>query len=122
MSDFSKIVENYLAVWNEGDAEARAKLVSEVFAAEVTYTDPLAEVAGHEGVNALVGGARDQFPGMVFSSGGPVDSNHDIARFTWHLGPADAPEPLVIGFDVIRVDAAGKIVTVFGFLDRVPQG
>jgi hypothetical protein len=122
MADFAKIVDNYLAAWNEGDDEARAKLVGEVFTADATYTDPLAEVAGREGINALIGAARGQFPGMVFSSGGPVDQHHDIARFTWHLGPEGAAEPLVIGFDVAKVDAEGRIATVFGFLDKVPQG
>lgn len=122
MTDFAKIVDNYLAAWNEGDEDARAKLVSEVFAVDATYSDPLAEVAGHPGISALIGAARGQFPGMVFSSGGPVDQHHDVARFTWHLGPEGAVEPLVIGFDVAKVNAEGRIVTVFGFLDKVPQG
>lgn len=122
MTDFSKIVDNYLAVWNEDDADARGKLVREVFTADVTYTDPMAEVSGYDGVNALIGGARQQFPGFSFTPGGAVDSNHDIARFTWNAGPAGVAEPVVVGFDVIKVDADGKIATVSGFLDKVPQG
>jgi hypothetical protein len=122
MSDFAKIVETYLAAWNEEDADARLKLVAEVFAADATYTDPLADVAGHDAISALIGAARGQFPGLVFSTGGPVDQHHDIARFTWNLGPAEAAEAVVVGFDVAKVNAEGKVVTVFGFLDKVPQG
>lgn len=122
MADFTKIVGNYLAAWNEGDDEARAKLVREVFTEDATFTDPLADVSGPESINALIGAARAQFPGLVFSPGGPVDQHHDIARFTWHLGPAGAAEPLAIGFDVAKVDADGRITTIFGFLDKVPQG
>jgi hypothetical protein len=122
MSDFTKIVESYLAAWNEQDAGARLKLVAEVFAADATYTDPLAEVSGHDGISALMGAAQGQFPGMVFTAGGPVDQHHDIARFTWNLGPVGAAEAPVVGFDVAKVNAEGKIVTVFGFLDKVPQG
>ncbi|MDI6104255.1 nuclear transport factor 2 family protein [Actinoplanes sp. NEAU-A12] len=121
MSDFAGIVDDYLAVWNEPDADARAVRIAEMFAAEAAYTDPMAAVTGHEGISALIGGARAQFPGMVFSSGGTVDAHHDIARFTWHLAPPGAVEPLVVGFDVIRVDGAGRIADVLGFLDRVPQ-
>lgn len=121
MSDFPEITRSYLAVWNERDPARRAKLISEVFAPEVTYTDPLAEVSGHEAFSGLVDAVQGQFEGMVFSAGGPVDAHHDIARFTWHLGPADAPEPPVIGFDVITVGADGRITQVLGFLDRVPQ-
>jgi hypothetical protein len=122
MSDFTKIVDAYLAAWNETDADARLRRVAEVFAVNATYTDPLADVAGHEGISGLIGAAQGQFAGMVFTAGSPVDQHHDIARFSWNLAPAGAPEPVVVGFDVAKVDADGKIVTVFGFLDKVPQG
>jgi hypothetical protein len=55
----------------------------------------------------------------VFSLDGPVDANHNQARFTWHLGP-DGGEAIVIGFDVAVVDASGQIAAVYGFLDKVP--
>jgi hypothetical protein len=121
MADFAEITRSYLATWNETDATRRAKLVSEVFAPDATYIDPMAEATGHDAVNGLVEAVQQQFTGLVFSAGGPVDGHHGIARFTWHLGPAGAAEPLVIGFDVISVDAAGRITSVLGFLDKVPQ-
>ncbi len=48
-----------------------------------------------------------------------MDAHHDIARFTWNLGPAGA-EPVVIGFDVLAATPDGRIGAVYGFLDRVP--
>ncbi|MEV6974918.1 nuclear transport factor 2 family protein [Kitasatospora sp. NPDC093806] len=113
------LVERYLAAWNETDPAARRKLIDEAWAEDGRYTDPLASVTGRAGVDALIGAAQAQFAGMEFTLG-PVDAHHDIARFTWHLGPAGAPEPLVIGFDVLVADADGRIASVFGFLDRVP--
>jgi hypothetical protein len=63
---------------------------------------------------------QQQFPGLVFALGGPVDANHHQARFSWHLGPAGG-EPVVIGFDVAVLDADGaRIRAVHGFLDKVP--
>ncbi len=62
---------------------------------------------------------QQQFPGLVFRLGGPVDAHHNQARFTWHLGAADG-EPLVIGFDVAVVNSGGQIRSVHGFLDKVP--
>ena len=53
-----------------------------------------------------MGAAQQQFGGLTFTLGGPVDTNHNQARFTWHLGP-DGGEPVVIGFDVVVLDAAG---------------
>jgi len=54
----------------------------------------------------------------VLRLSGPVDGHHNLARFTWHLGPADG-EPIVIGFDV-AVLAGDRIKSVHGFLDKVP--
>ncbi|MER7702213.1 nuclear transport factor 2 family protein [Kitasatospora sp. NPDC097605] len=113
-----QLAARYLAAWNETDPAARRKLIDEAWAEGGTYTDPLAAVTGRAGVDALIGAAQAQFPGLVFTLG-PVDAHHDIARFTWNLGPA-GEEPLVIGFDVLVADAEGRIASVYGFLDRVP--
>jgi hypothetical protein len=61
---------------------------------------------------------QQQFPGFVFTTGTAVDAHHNRARFTWGLGPQGA-EPVVEGFDVVVLDASGRIAAVHGFLDRV---
>ena len=91
-----------------------------LWAADGSYTDPLADVAGPDAIAGLMGAAQQQFPGLVFTLGGPVDANHNQARFTWHLGPVSGGEPVVIGFDVMVLDGAGQIASVHGFLDKVP--
>ncbi|MER7849301.1 nuclear transport factor 2 family protein [Kitasatospora sp. NPDC096077] len=113
-----QLAERYLAVWNETDPAARRKLIDEVWAEDGRYTDPLAAVVGRDAIDALIGAAQAQFPGLEFTLG-PVDAHHDIARFTWNLGPAGA-EPVVIGFDVLAATPEGRIGTVHGFLDLVP--
>ena len=114
-----EIIERYIECWNQADPQRRRSLIESVWAADATYTDPLADVRGREAIDAVIGAAQQQFPGLVFSLGGPVDANHHQARFTWHLGP-DGGEPLVIGFDVAVLDADGRIHAVYGFLDKVP--
>ncbi|RSN67314.1 nuclear transport factor 2 family protein [Actinomadura sp. WAC 06369] len=121
MSDITELVERYLAAWNETDAAARRAILAEVFADDAVYTDPLASVEGPDGLDATIAAVQAQFGGLVFSLGGAVDAHHDIARFTWHLGPAGG-EPVVIGFDVAVLGADGRIRQVLGFLDRVPAG
>ncbi|MER7364893.1 nuclear transport factor 2 family protein [Nonomuraea wenchangensis] len=113
------LVERYVAAWNETDAEARAKAVAELWTEDATYTDPLADVAGHDGIAAVIQGAQGMFPGLVFTPGEVYDAHHHIARFTWHLGPADG-EPVAVGFDVVELAEDGRIRRVLGFLDRVP--
>ncbi|MGR6999425.1 nuclear transport factor 2 family protein [Yinghuangia aomiensis] len=119
--DFTAAVERYLAAWNETDAVKRRALVEAAYTPDATYTDPLAAVAGHDGIDTVIGAVQGQFAGLVFTLGGPVDGHHDIARFQWHLGPAGG-EALAIGFDVIALDPTGRITTVHGFLDKVPAG
>ncbi|MEU8279947.1 nuclear transport factor 2 family protein [Microbispora bryophytorum] len=120
MTDYTALAERYIAAWNERDDEARAKAVADLWTGDGGYVDPLAAVAGHEGIAAVIAGAQEMFPGFVFTLGGPVDGHHDIARFTWHLGPEAAGEPVVIGFDVVTLTGDGRIRNVYGFLDKVP--
>ena len=115
----SDLMENYLACWNETDAEARRALIAQHWSDEPTYVDPLVDIRGRAALDATIGAVQAQFPGFVFTPVGSVDAHHDVARFGWGLGPANA-EPIVIGFDVVVTDADGRIAHVAGFLDRVP--
>jgi len=120
MSDIAGTVERYISLWNETDGDARAKGIAEIFTADATYTDPLADVAGHAGIDAVMAGAQGQFPGFTFKLLTAVDGNHHIARFSWELLPPGADENVVIGSDVAVFDGNGKIQGVYGFLDKVP--
>jgi hypothetical protein len=116
----NEIVERYLAAWNETDAVKRRSLVDGLWAADASYTDPLADAHGRAEIDGLIGAVQQQFPEFVFTLGGAVDAHHDQVRFSWHLGPAGAAEPVVIGFDVAVLDGDGQISSVYGFLDKVP--
>jgi hypothetical protein len=120
MSTYATAAERYFAAWNAEGDEAIAKAVSDAFTEDATYTDPLADVAGHQGLAAAIAGAQAQFPGFEFRMKGSVDGNHNIARFSWDLvSKADGSSPAG-GSDVITLADDGRIITVSGFLDRVP--
>jgi hypothetical protein len=114
-------VDRYFEAWNAKGEEARGKAVAAAFAEGGTYTDPLANVAGHDGIAAVIAAAHEQFPGFFFRPLGAVDGHHGLARFGWELvSEADGSAP-VAGFDVVVIDEAdGRIQAVAGFLDRVP--
>ncbi|GGZ00649.1 nuclear transport factor 2 family protein [Streptomyces poonensis] len=113
-------VSRYFAAWNASGEEELTAAVAAAWAEDGGYTDPLADVRGHERIAALIAATREQFPGYVFRPSGAVDGHHDIARFGWELvGEADGSAP-VAGFDVIALDDEGRIRSVYGFLDRVP--
>jgi hypothetical protein len=115
----SDIRERYLACWNESDPERRAALLAASWTPDATYVDPLVDVAGRAQIAETIGAVQQQFPGFVFTPVGEVDVHHNVARFSWGLGPAGA-DPLVIGFDLVTTDAEGRVAGVTGFLDRVP--
>ncbi len=120
MSTYETAVERYLNAWNTTDADDLAKAVAAAWTEDGTYTDPLADVAGHDGIAAAIAGAHAQFPGFEFRLIGKVDGHHNIARFGWELvSTADGSAPAA-GFDVITLAEDGRIRTVSGFLDRVP--
>ncbi|SFE46930.1 nuclear transport factor 2 family protein [Streptomyces mirabilis] len=117
---YENAVARYFEAWNATDRDALAKAVAAAWSADGSYTDPLAEVRGHEGIAAVIAAAHEQFPGFSFRPAGPVDGHHDIARFGWELvNEADGTAP-VAGFDVITLDGEDRIRSVHGFLDRVP--
>jgi hypothetical protein len=114
------VIARYLDCWNETDPAARRKLIDGLWAADAEYIDPLAEARGRAAIDATIGAAQAQFPGLTFTLLGSVDAHHRQARFRWGLGPSGA-EPLAEGSDVAVVDADNKISTVLGFLDKVPS-
>ena len=111
----SELVASYLETWNETDPAARRKAIDGLWAPDGVYTDPIATAEGRDQIDATIPAVQGQFPGLAFTLAGPVDAHHNIARFTWNLG-----DELVVGFDVLVLDADGQISKVYGFLDKVP--
>ena len=120
MQEIQGVIERYIAAWNEADPARRRGLVDALWAPDGSYTDPLADARGRDEIDGLIGAVQQQFPGYVFTLGGPVDGHHNQGRFSWHLGPSGGGEPVVIGFDVVVLDDGGQIRSVHGFLDKVP--
>lgn len=110
------IATQYLAVWNERDAAARRALVARAFALDASYLDPMMRGAGHDGIDAMIAGAQNQFPGLRFELDGTPDGHNDVVRFSWTLAvPGGAP--VAHGTDVAELGADGRLVRVTGFLD-----
>jgi hypothetical protein len=64
----------------------------------------------------MIEAARTQFPGLVFTARGEPDGHGPFARFSWSLGPAGGTA-VAGGTDIARLDDAGRVVEVIGFLD-----
>ncbi|MFJ1840629.1 nuclear transport factor 2 family protein [Streptomyces sp. NPDC088146] len=120
MTAYEDAVQRYFVAWNAATPEDLEKAVAAAFTETATYTDPVADVRGHDELTATINGAHQQFPGFEFRLTDTPDGHHDIVRFSWELVSATDGSAPVAGSDVIKLDDDGRIASVSGFLDRVP--
>jgi len=113
------IAQHYIAAWNETDAERRRDLIARTWTADATYVDPLMAGSGQAEVSALMDGVQQRFPDFRFALIGAPDGHGDHVRFSWGLGPAGADAPIK-GTDFVRLEG-GRLKTVTGFLDQIPN-
>ncbi len=116
MTSPATLADRYLATWNEPVAARRHALVAALWSPQGRYADPLMQGEGHDGIARMIEAARMQFPGLRFSARGTADGHGPFARFSWSLGPVGGA-PVAGGTDIVRLDDAGRVVEIIGFLD-----
>lgn len=120
MTDPRNIAERYIALWNEDDAGIRRELLATDWTEDATYVDPLMQGHGPTEIDGLVAGVKARFPSFQFKLIGKPDGHGDHVRFSWSLGPGDFVDAPIEGTDIVLMHE-GRIQSVTGFLDRVPQ-
>lgn len=121
MASFPALIAKYIDSFNENDDKRRLRLIGELYTDDAQYTDPQAELMGPEQINAFIAAVRQQFPGYLFALASAIDAHHNQAGFAWHATPFGSAEPAFVGFDVLVADD-GRVRSVYGFLDQVPEG
>lgn len=117
MSDtINDLVRKYLDVWNERDGDRRRAAIDTVFTEDCGYTDPDDTAVGRDAVADVVGRGREKLGDLIFSLDNLISVHHDLALFTWRLGPPGAAEPVVTGYDV-AVFEDGRVRQIYGFFD-----
>jgi len=119
MSAVTELVDQYFAMWNEPDDKRRRDLIANIWTETATYVDPMLQADGHAGIDAMVNGVHERFPGHRFRRTGEVDMHHDRVRFTWELAP-EGGAPVVKGIDFGVVSDGKRLQSVTGFFDQVP--
>jgi hypothetical protein len=114
------VVDTYLAMWNEQDAGERARHITQAWAADGHYVDPLLEARGHGELSDMVATVHGHYPGHVFRRTSGVDAHHDQARFGWELVAPDGTTT-VAGIDVATIAGDGRLQRVTGFFGDLPQ-
>jgi SnoaL-like domain len=118
MSECNELVDRYIALWNETDAERRRALIARTFSAGASYVDPLMASEGHSAIDDMIAAAQQRFPGHSVRRAGEVDGHHDRLRFDWELA-APAGAVIAKGTDFATVEGA-RLAAVTGFIDQMP--
>jgi hypothetical protein len=113
------LYRGYIAMWNETDAQRRRDLIARTWTEAPSYLDPLMQGEGQDGIDAMVRGVQERFPGYRFRRTSEVDGHHDRVRFAWELGPEGGPA-LAGGVD-FGVVVGGRLQAITGFLDFAPK-
>jgi hypothetical protein len=119
MSNFTDLVDRYIAIWNETDDERRRDLIARTWTEDSTYLDPMIRGEGRGGIDAMIRGVQAQFPGLLFRRTSDVDTHNDRVRFAWELGP-EGGAALAGGVD-FGVIVGDHLQAVTGFLDFAPK-
>jgi hypothetical protein len=120
MTDIQKIATGYIELWNERAAERRREMLTRDWTSDARYVDPLMSGDGRDGVDALIAGVQQRFPEFRFRLIGEPNGFGDVVRFSWGLGTDGVDSPIK-GTD-FAVLSEGRIRSITGFLDQVPQG
>lgn len=118
MFTVNDLARNYLTIWNETDADIRRALIFETWVDTASYVDPMFDVSGHDGIDAMVAGFQEQFPGLTFRQIGDAERHHDRVRFQWELVTA-GNDVVAAGTDVGVIEA-GRFRSITGFFDQAP--
>ena len=119
MHDFTDLIDRYIAIWNETDAEARHDLIARTWDEHASYRDPLMQGDGHAEIDAMIRYVQARFPAHRLQRSGAVDHIQDRVRFAWQLAAASGPV-IAAGTDFGIVAADGRLQAITGFLDSVP--
>jgi len=122
MTDVKQVAHRYIELWNERASHRRREMLAANWMADAKYIDPLMSGDGHDGVDALISGVQQKFPDFKFTLIGEPNGFGEHVRFSWGLGPIGAADSPIKGTDFAVLSQDGRIKSITGFLDQVPQG
>jgi SnoaL-like domain len=120
MTDVKQVAHRYIELWNERAPNRRREMLAANWTSDARYVDPLMSGDGHDGVDALISGVQQKFPDFKFTLIGEPNGFGEHVRFSWGLGPDGTDSPIK-GTDFAVLSKDGRIKSITGFLDQVPQ-
>ncbi len=114
------LAEQYVAVWNEPDPQARRSAVAQIWSADALCCTQGADYVGLEAIDGRVAAAHDKWvqqEGFIFRPRGPVDEHHGGMRLRWDMVPSAGGEPASSGVQFLLLDEDGRVRYDYQFID-----
>jgi uncharacterized protein len=112
MSEITQLVDRYIAVWHEPDAEQRRRSVARLWTEDGVQFTRSREIRGHTALEERVEAAHEEFVktgGFLFRHLGEVQGHHDALTFSWEMVPADGGDVAATGTIFLLLSEDGRI-------------
>ena len=106
----------YGDAWSATDDAERSALLEVAWAPGAVYSDPLDHLEGREALGRHIGATQAALAGGRIAVTSTPVRHHDSAFFRWTMTDA-AGATVLTGFDVVQLDADGRIARLTGFFD-----
>jgi hypothetical protein len=120
MTAINELVQRYVALWNERDADLRRQEIVTLWTEDGAHFTKSLEARGHDAIAERVASAHARFVGSgqyVFRAIDNVDSHHDTVRFNWTMAPAGGGDVTSVGFDFLILAPDGRIREDYQFIE-----
>ena len=117
--NITALIDRYCEAWSDHDSSRREKLLSSVWAAGATYTDPTVHAVGASELLAHIAAVQARRPGSKVVRTSEVDEHHHVVRFTWCVIDASGKH-LLEGIDLAFLSAdRSRIERIIGFFGLI---
>lgn len=120
MGNVNEMVVRYIAAWNERDPERRRGLVVKTWTEDGSYVDAHRQASGQGGIDAMLAGTQDQFPGYRVRLASGIEAHNNLVRFSWAAGGTPEAPLYLAGTDFVTLAPDSRFRTVAGFVDAAP--
>jgi len=112
MSKINHLVERYVTLWNEPDANLRNKRISELWTEDGVQFLPPQVYRGYSALVERVSDAHEEFVhtgGFLFKQLGEIAVNHNAVKFSWEMVPAVGGAVAATGTIFLLLSDDGRI-------------
>lgn len=117
--EFAQFVDQYVALWNEPDTDARRNAIEQLWAADgANYTASM-EAVGYDALERRVTAAYEAYVGSGqyrFRSAEPAVEHHHAAKVRWEMVTVPDGDVASVGLEFLVLDDDGRIVSDHQFI------